>query len=189
MFKKSYLIVGVFMALVISLTGCIGAGKISPVSPPAKEGYFPTLTGIDLFGEQRIVPDDFKGNLHLVAVAFEREHQDPVNTWIPVAKELSAQNPGLTFYEIPLIYKINAAYRTWVNNGMRSGIPSDEGRERTITVYTDREKFLDITGMKADRIYLLLMTHEGKILWQTEGAYGESKLTSLKAALSQAVRQ
>lgn len=165
------------------LFGCIGAGENSAITPQEK-GFFPHMTGIDLIGEDRAVPQSFAGDLNLVAIAFEREQQDLVNTWIGVADDLMKDNSQLRFYEVPLIYEMNGAYRTWVNNGMRSGIPDPVARERTITVYTDRPKFLETMSMQPDRIYVVLLNKSGKILWQTEGSSDPSKIDSLKKAIA-----
>lgn len=156
------------LGLVFFLTACIGAGTNSPVQERGKE-QFPQMVGIDLLGQERALPESFKGKYQIVTVAFEREQQDLVNTWIPFAEELEENFDGLRFYEVPLIYELNAPYRFWVNNGMRAGIPNDKARERTITIYTDRDKFLNITGMKTEDIYTLLLDDQGKILWQQKG--------------------
>ena len=161
----------------------IGSGDISPIKDNGTS-HFPGLVGIDLHGKEKIIPDSFSGNLNVIVVGFLREHQDPINTWIPEVEALMAETPGLAFYEVPLIYKINPAYRTWINNGMRMGIPDDAARSRTITVYTDREKFLQVTNMQPDRIYVLLLDKAGKILWRAEGPVTAKNLNSLKKTIS-----
>ncbi|MFT7144948.1 MAG: hypothetical protein ACI9TY_000173 [Alphaproteobacteria bacterium] len=155
-----------FMALTIS--GCIGSGEISTVQSNG-ENHFPTLIGIDLVGEDREIPQSFTGEYNIVAVAFEREHQEAVNTWISAVDSILENHKNIAFYEVPLIYEINAPYRFWINNGMRAGIPDLEARLRTITVYTDRDKFTSTMNMKTDRIYVLLLNKKGEILWQTQG--------------------
>lgn len=167
------------------LTACIGSGNISDVKSNGN-GYFPSMVGIDLIGENRSIPESFEGKYNIVAVAFEREHQTDVNSWIDIADEIIAKNQNISFYEIPLIYEINTPYRFWINNGMRSGIPDLKARLRTITVYTDREKFLELMNMKSDRIYLLLIDNKGKIIWQAEGAATKDKIKELKEALNSA---
>ena len=151
------------------LTGCIGAGKISTVKPQG-DNVFPKIEGIDLLGKNRQIPDTFAGAFNIVTVAFEREHQRDVDTWIGLALEIMHEREDVRFYEIPLIYKINGPYRMFINNGMRSGIPDQAARERTITVYTDRDAFTRLMEMQTDRIYTLLLNERGEILWRVEGA-------------------
>ena len=78
---------------------------------------------------------------------------------------------------------MNAMMRGWVNNGMRSGIPSEKARERTITVYTEREKFLGMMNMQTDNIYTLLVNQDGEILWRAEGDATDEKIRDLKTAI------
>lgn len=170
-----------FLAIVFSmfLSACIGAGKLTSLSNQ-KDGYFPTLTGIDLMGVDRTIPETFDGKYNLIAVAFERGQQEIINTWITEADKLEASNENFKFYEIPVIYKLNALWRTWINNGMRSGIPDENSRLRTITIYTERDKFLDFMKMNKDTVYLLLLDQNGKIIWQETGNASEEKIKSLQ---------
>ncbi len=163
---------------ILTMTGCIGAGKLSEVKPQG-QGLFPKLEGIDLQGKTRRLPDSFAGKLNIVTVAFEQEQQEDVNTWISLADEIIKDNKTVRFYEIPLIYKLNAPYRMWVNNGMRSGIPDEAARERTITVYTDREAFTKLMNMQTQNIYTLLLDDQGKILWRAQGTLTKPLETEL----------
>jgi hypothetical protein len=165
-------------AAALTLTGCIGAGINSPITVE-KENVFPSMIGIDLLGNQRPVPADFAGKLNIITIGFEQEHQIPINTWIAEAEKIMAENKAVKFYEVPLIYEMNALTRTWVNNGMRSGVTAEAARERTITVYTDREAFLKSMNMKSDRIYALLLDDAGKIIWRAEGPVNGKSLTEL----------
>lgn len=164
--------------LVMLLTACIGTGDNSDIKPQGKN-QFPLLTGIDLLGEERPIPASFAGHLNLVAVAFEREQQEDVNTWIPTAEQLMQQHAHLRFYEVPLIYEMNAAMRGWINNGMRAGIEEKAARERTITVYTDRDQFTSLMNMQTKSIYLLLLDKKGTILWRHEGVWTKTAYQSL----------
>jgi len=168
----------------IFLTGCMGAGDISDVTGNGK-GYFPSMVGIDLTGEQRKIPESFENEYNIVAVAFEREHQTDVNSWIKIADEIIEKNENIGFYEIPLIYEVNAPYRFWINNGMRSAIPDLKARLRTITVYTDREEFLNMMDMNPNNIYLMVINKDGKILWQTSGAADSSKINELEGVVKE----
>lgn len=170
----------VLTTVLLVMTGCIGAGKISTVKPQG-EGFFPQVEGIDLLGETRQLPGAFEGKLNIVTVAFEREHQDDVNPWIDLAIEIMDDHPKVRFYEVPLIYEINAPYRMFINNGMRSGIPDPAARERTITVFTDRDAFTTPMEMKTDIIYTLLLDEKGKILWRSSDVLTDEKGEQLRA--------
>lgn len=168
--------------LLFTLQSCIGAGNNSPIEAN-KNNYFPNVTGIDLEGKKQNLPAAFSNKLNLVIVAFKREQQIEVDTWIKAAEPILEKNSNLNFYEVPLIYELSAFKRMWVNNGMRFGIPNKVARKRTITVYTDREEFFKITGMREEKIYALLIDNKGKILWKKEGVASDKKILSLKGLL------
>ena len=166
----------------MSLTSCmIGSGENSSIE--ANKDKFPLLTGINLEGKKFELPQDFDGEFKLVAIGFEREHQEAINTWIKVADEITKNNLKIRFYEVPLIYELGGFSRAWVNNGMRLGIQDKIARERTITVYTNRDKFFEIMNMKGDKIYTLLLDKDGKILWRAEGLANQKNIESLQKIL------
>ncbi len=173
---KKFLII----ASVLIIASCgIGAGENSDIIN-RKTGFFPKLTGIDLEGEKRRLPKSFNNKINLVVIAFHRDQQDDVDDWVEEADEIMKKYPEVGFYEIPLIYELDPFSRTFINNGMRRGVVDPIARKRTITVYTDREKFLKIMNMKDDRIYLLVVAKNGKIMQRIEGDATNENISSLK---------
>ncbi len=160
------------------MSGCIGAGEISTIKYNGA-GQFPSLTGIDLHGQEREIPKSFRGELNIVAVAFQRQQQKDVDTWIPKIDAIIERSDVLKFYEIPIIYEVNMANRMFINNGMRAGIEDDKARSRTITVYTSREDFIKFMSMEEDDIYILLLNKDGEILWRHKGAYDADAFKAL----------
>ena len=69
------------------------------------------------------------------------------------------------------------------NNGMRIGIKEDDARNRTITIFTNRDKFFEILDIQGDRIYLLLINEKGKIIWRCEGEMTKEKFNFMKKIL------
>lgn len=164
----------------ISLTSCfIGSGENSPINDIGKN-KFPELVGIDLNGKKHNLPSAFEGEYNIIALGFEREHQEAINTWITEIDKLNLVNNKIKFYEVPLIYELGKFSRTWVNNGMRIGIQNEIARKRTITVYTNRDKFYKIMNMKGDRIYLIILNKSNDIIWRSEGYASTKNLDSFK---------
>lgn len=169
----------------LSLMGCISAGVNSPITFQDENGaIFPIINGIDIDGNERIVPETFRGNFNLINVAFEREQQSDVNTWITQLSRLQLIYPTLQYYELPVIEKRSSAQRFWINNGMRSGIEDSIARARTITLHTDKEKFLSHMQMADDRIYTLLLDQDANIIWRAEGPVADVNLNELKEFLT-----
>jgi hypothetical protein len=151
-----------------------------------QEAHFPVVSGYNLDRQEFEFPRDFEGNLNLVIIPFQQQQQLDVNTWLPAAQELERTNPGFVYYELPTIYKLPALSRTFINEGMRAGIPDQTSRERTITFYLNKEVFktaLNITS--EETITLLLVDPQGNILWRDQGRYSEEKLAGLISAVQE----
>lgn len=173
----------IYMAFVgILLTACIGSGQ-NTESMVSKKDQFPTMTGIDLLGDDRPVPESFEGEYNLVTVAFQREQQEQVNTWIDYAALLVKNNDKIRYYELPIIYEMSAMKRFWVNNGMRSGIPDADARDRTITVYTDRDPLMEKMEWDMDTITTYLLDANGNILWRKDGVFTDSYATEIEKTI------
>lgn len=154
------------------------------------ESNFPVVSGFNLNRQELEFPRDFNGDLNLVVLAFKQNQQIIVNTWLPFAQESELAFPGFFYYELPTINEMTSLSRTFINEGMRAGIPDQTARERTVTLYLDKEALksaLDITN--ENNIYLFLVDQDGKIYWRSAGDYTEDKAGSLievvKASLQQ----
>jgi hypothetical protein len=145
---------------------------------------FPTVSGSNLLRRKLTLPHDFEGERNLVLIAFQQWHQNQVDTWIPFARELEAAHPGVLYYELPTIQRLNVLARTFVNEGMRAGIPDPVARDRTITLYLDKEAFRAALQLPGEEdIYVLLLDRQGRVLWRAEGAFTPEKGESLAAAV------
>jgi hypothetical protein len=145
---------------------------------------FPTVSGFNLNRQEFEFPRDFGRDLNLLFVPFLQPQQFVVNTWIPLADELEATFPELAYYELPTIDTLPALSRTFINEGMRAGIPNAKARERTITLYVDTARFMRAIGIptKSD-VHILLVDRQGGILWRTTGSCDESKGRELTKAI------
>ncbi|MCB0131722.1 MAG: hypothetical protein KDD78_12770 [Caldilineaceae bacterium] len=147
--------------------------------------HFPTVTGTNLARQALEFPRQFEGERNLVFVAFLQSQQTIINTWLPFAQELEATTPNLAYYELPVIDDRSMLSRTFINEGMRAGIPDPTARARTITLYLDTARFraaLEIPGR--DDVHVLLVARTGEILWRTTGALEAAKAESLRHALA-----
>jgi hypothetical protein len=147
---------------------------------------FPTIEASNLEGEKVLLPQDLEGTLNVVIIAFQRQQQLLVDTWIPFLEELTHKTPGLAFYELPTIRSGIPFLRFIVDSGMRAGIPDKQARERTITIYTKKKQFrqkLDIPN--EDNIFIFLMKKDGHILWRSEGEFTIQKGIELEKAINE----
>jgi hypothetical protein len=144
----------------------------------------PAVSGSNLERKKLNLPEDLEGERNLVFVAFQQWQQRQVDSWLPFARQVEEAYPELRYYELPTIQRLNVLARTFINEGMRAGIPDPVARERTITLYVDKAAFreaLDLPG--EENIYRLLLDRRGWVLWQAEGAFTPEASESLLEAL------
>jgi hypothetical protein len=145
---------------------------------------FPFVRGENLEGRAFTLPADLNGAYNLLFIAFQRDQQIDINSWLPFAKQLVKEYPALAYYELPTIYCGHPLFRWWLNTGMRMGIPDKKAREVTITLYLDKQAFRKALDMPdEERIYVLLVNRKGEVLWRVEGPFHEERERDLKHAL------
>jgi hypothetical protein len=169
--------------LATSIAGCKeGPGGARPDNSTG--AHFPRVKASSLEKRDFNLPADFEGERNLLLVAFEREQQKEVDTWLREMKRFEELDPGFHYYELPTIQRPNPLVRWFIDTGMRRGIPDRKARERTITLYLDRKPFCDaLLITDQNKIYAFLVDREGKVLWRSEGVFDEGKGASLRKAL------
>ncbi len=145
---------------------------------------FPQVEGDNLEGRSFLLPNDLEEDLNLMIIPFKRSQQALVNQWVPFLEEIKEKYNFFEFYEIPTL---NSTYKLMsfvIDGGMRSGIPDKDTRERTITLYINKNPFKESLGIEDENtIYLFLIKRSGKILWSTKGGYTQKKSKELEDAL------
>ena len=129
---------------------------------------FPEVKSKSLAKQIEIIPDSAKGKVTLVAVAFLRESQSQLDSWLePFIKEFG-NNKDFMFYEIPMISGGYKFMRFVIDGGMRSGIPEPK-HKHVVTMYGDVEKYINELGLDPSFGYAFLLDNKGHIQWQAEG--------------------
>jgi hypothetical protein len=146
---------------------------------------FPTVTGFNLQRKKISLPQDLQGTYNLVLIAFQQWQQNLVDTWISFVKQLEKSHATVFYYELPTIQRLNVLTRTFINEGMRAGIPNPVARERTITLYVDKQAFRDALEIPDETdIVVLLLDQQGKVLWREQGVFSPEKGESLAAMIA-----
>jgi hypothetical protein len=164
----------------------VGAGIASGAGQSSRrvEGSFPPLTATNLEGTTLSLPADFAGERNLLLIAFQREQQKNVDTWLHQMKRFDSST-GFRYYELPTIDKLNPLVRWFINNGMRRGIPDHGARARTITLYIDKAPFMKAMNIPDEKqICAVLIDHSGRVLWSAAGDFDEAKGASLQDVLA-----
>ena len=147
-------------------------------------GEFPTVSARNLQGREVMLPSAFEGRFNVVVVAFRREHQSLVDSWVPWLEEHAAAHPDFRFYEIPTIGRMWAPFRNFIDGGMAASIKVPHILQRTLTVYGDVNRLTTPLGID-DRstIALFIADDTGKVLWSGAGGFDEAVAAKIAAVL------
>lgn len=158
--------------------------------PPGGGARFPAIEAKSLARVEYRLPGDLAGEKNLCLVAFQRWHQEDIDTWLEwLADAPIASTPGFAYYEMPTLQSGSKLFQRFLDDGMRAGIPSRAARARTITLWTDKEAFLRDLDIADDQaIQALLVDREGHVLWRAEGRYTKEKGKALETAVQGARR-
>lgn len=130
---------------------------------------FPRITAQSLAGNTVTLPDDGTGKVTLIAIAFERQAQAMIDSWITEV-EAEFEDERIWIFEIPMIDSpVWRPMRAIIDAGMRGGIPRHK-HGHVITYYGESTTFRNVLGMEdRSRAYLFLLDGEGIIRWKGEG--------------------
>jgi len=146
---------------------------------------FPHLAARDLEGRALELPDDFSGAANLVIVAFRREQQPMVDSWIAWFETIAAEHPTLRCYELPVIATRWSPARPFIDGGMAQAVRAQEARRRTLTVYTDVRRVTDALAIEdTETVTVLLVDSDGRLQWRTTGPVTEHAGAGLLATLT-----
>lgn len=129
---------------------------------------FPEVRTKSLARSPVAIPAAAAGQVALIAVAFLRESQSQLDSWLePFVKEFGSRDE-FTFYEVPMISSGYKFMRFMIDGGMRAGIPEYK-HPHVVTMYGDVERYVNELGLDARYGYAFLLDQEGIIRWQGEG--------------------
>ena len=153
----------------------------SAFSAATAQVQFPEIVVEDLNGRSQSFPQDLPANPTIVFIAYKQNQQIELEAWI---EALSLQEAGgQAWVEFPVIGRGGSLMRSFIDNGMRSGIESIDIRSKVFTVYSSRSAFnqqLGITG--SQNIYVALVGQNGAVYTLIEGEVSPEKVRRLRRA-------
>ena len=145
---------------------------------------FPTVEARNLQGLGVTLPAAFEGARNVVIVAFKRDHQALVDSWLPWLEAQAAVDLGLRFYEVPTIGRIWAPVRTMIDGGMARAIKEPVVLQRTLTVYGDVNRLTrPLAVTDTSTIAVFLVDADGSVLWSGSGPFADTSAATLSDAL------
>jgi hypothetical protein len=129
---------------------------------------FPTASAKTLAKRCVRFPDETKGKVGLVFVAFEQGAQQDINSWVSPFIGDVLDNDKVSYYEIPMI----------------SGAYKPVSRFRTATFYGKRADFFQSMAITdQSRAYLFVLSRDGRIVFRTDGPATTEKVSAAREAL------
>jgi hypothetical protein len=147
---------------------------------------FPQFDARDLDGRNVDVPAGLTGRINLLVVAFLREQQEDVESWVSALAKLESENSGLESWVAPILPRGYRLFRGAIDGGMRAGIPEPRLRRHTITAYMDVGRLQRDLGLSGSgEINLYLLDAQGVVRAHESGAFAEEKLERIAAAIGE----
>jgi hypothetical protein len=132
------------------------------------QARFPDLEATSLDGRRWHLPRDLE-RPSIVILAFERHQQREVDDWIVGLEALGCPHPIL---EVPTIGRRYRWARSFIDGGMRAGIPDAIVRARTLTTYTDVSRVLTALGLRStEHVVVTLVEATGEVTALHQGTY------------------
>lgn len=161
------------------LAAALLAGSLAP---PALAQQMPPVSATDLNKKPVSWPKDFKADHTVLMIAFDRSQQGIVDSWVK-GLGLSAPNAA-PWFEVPLINNPGKLIRSFIDSGMRRGIPSPEARAHVVTLYVKKKDFMQTMQLPDEDVHILVMDRTGTVVARAKGLYTASAAAPLAAVLS-----
>ncbi len=171
-------IILIILVMILSFTSL--SGQENTIMTNKNIGMiFPELKAETLSGIDMKYPDDVRGKVTLILMAFKRETQQKIDSWLEPFSKTFENDTSVQFFEIPMLARYWVVMSPIIDGGMRSGIPKQKHGNVT-TFYGDVNKYCKLLSIedKSDG-YVFLLDKNGVIQWRSNGFATEEKLREL----------
>ncbi|MCL5735243.1 MAG: hypothetical protein M1274_06570 [Actinobacteria bacterium] len=146
---------------------------------------FPNVSARNLEGGKVEVPGDLTGAANLLVLASSREHQHPVETWLPRLSALKEDFPKLETWRLVVLPRGYRFMRGAIEGGLRAGVTDRVARQRTLVSFIDLDDLRRPLGLPdMVDIHLYLLDASGTVRWEGRAGYSPAALSGLTAVLA-----
>jgi len=170
----------VLALLAVALTACAA----TPVAEITVGDQLPPLKGESLSGRAAGLPQAASGRVALLLLGFTYDSRFQVEAWAKKFRQDFGTQPGVTFFEIPMIGGMARLGKWFIDGGMRRGTPKAD-HENVMTVYGGTDGWKQRVGFRDPRAaYLILLDPNGKVVWRYAGSLDEERYKVLSSEVS-----
>jgi hypothetical protein len=159
----------------------VTASAASTVAELAVGDLLPPLRGEFLTGQTAVLPQAASGRVALLMLGFTYESRFSVESWAKRFRQDFGTEPGVTFFEIPMIGGLARIGKWFIDSGMRRGTPEAD-RSNVITVYGANDAWRQRVGFHDPKAaYLILIGRRGRVVWRYAGSLDKKPYQQLSA--------
>lgn len=173
----------------IFMLGCVPASTNNILSSVGSENLaaaeMPKVMLSDLEGRDYTFPEDFASDYVAITFGFAHEQKEQTEAWTQALLEMTKTEPKLSVFKVPVIDNSSMALRAVIRNGMRSKISEPSERQRTLTLFTEKDKFANLLGLeRTTSAALVLFDSKGRVRWTTSEAPSQQHLAKIREILA-----
>ena len=178
--RRTVLAMGILtIPAVAMISGC--ATSVLNRDPTGE--LFPAVYGQSLEKERIEIPASLAGGPAVLLIGYKQSAQFDIDRWLMglIQSEVKAQ-----IYEIPTIPGLVPTLASgWIDDGMRSGIPSEDWGS-VVTLYGSAAKpVAALTGTESgQRARIVVLDATGKVVWFDDEGYSAQKAMAVSDLVS-----
>ena len=130
---------------------------------------FPIISGTSLSNNEVTFPEDIRGRVAVLSVAFKQRAQLCINTWADELLPKYGIDKGVQYYEIPMLGGQWTMARDWIDGGMRGGVPKPL-HDFTVTYYGSLRQYYKSLGIGSKKsCYIYVLDESGIVKGRFDG--------------------
>lgn len=152
----------------------------------AQVAYFPAVTCENMNGEQKVIPQ--QGKYQLMVIAFGKQNEKELQSWLqPLYDKFIAKTSLIDFifdadlYLLSILNGLEASAAKANKNKIKQEV-DEELQPKIFLFQGDQEKLLKDLNIDSKQLYVFLMDANGKIIYKTSGKYSEAKMEAIEDA-------
>ncbi|WP_136589001.1 hypothetical protein [Salinigranum halophilum] len=141
---------------------------------------FPRVSGSNLEGDHRSLPDGFDGDPTLLVISFQWQQRSLVDPWCSVAEQLAARYDAFEYYELLVV---DWRSRMLIGRTRRADLLTADQHDRMLVLRVNKRQFRQSLGLLGeDTVYALLLDDE-HVVRQAAGFPVSSTVDGLQTLL------